>query len=386
MSRYSPDVDREDLREQPAAGQQSSGRGGGGGASAAAELIAIIDQAAADKPTMSQLLDRLQARGVQPIPSVNARGLNGMSYAFRGATLKGSDLGRAYTEHGLQQRKGIDYLPDRDGMAVRNAVERAHGFTRTDAVERVVETPARGTRARDRESGLSVEQRATLREIGMFRAIETRDLVRHRYGGRRDDFEADFRVLKAAGLVERAGVEHPKSGRIYSVVALTKAGERAARRLAGGGSGQRFYSGFVKPAEVRHDVGIYRMYQRERAAIEAGGGTIRRVVTDFEIKRRLMSELNRRGADPRDAHRKKAIADRHEISVVNGRFVIPDLRVEYETRQGEMSKVDLELATQDYKPAQIAAKKSAGIKIYGPDSVSGGTPREPEDRGAYMSF
>ncbi len=293
MSRYSPDVDREDLREQPAAGQQSSGRGGGGGASAAAELIAIIDQAAADKPTMSQLLDRLQARGVQPIPSVNARGLNGMSYAFRGATLKGSDLGRAYTAHGLQQRKGIDYLPDRDGLAVRNAVERAHGFTRTDAVERVVETPARGTRARDRESGLSVEQRATLREIGMFRAIETRDLVRHRYGGRRDDFEADFRVLKAAGLVERAGVEHPKSGRIYSVVALTKAGERAARRLAGGGSGQRFYSGFVKPAEVRHDVGIYRMYQRERAAIEAGGGTIRRVVTDFEIKRRLMSELNR---------------------------------------------------------------------------------------------
>jgi hypothetical protein len=277
-------------------------------------------------------------------------------------------------------------VPDRDGLAVQNAVERAHGLARTEPIERVVETPARGSRARDRETGLSVEQRATLEEIGMFRAIETRDLVQHRYGGGRDDFEADLRVLKAAGLVERAGVEHPKSGRVYNVVALTRAGKNAARRLAGGGSGQRFYSGFVKPAEVRHDVGIYRMYQRERAAIEASGGTIRRVVTDFEIKRRLMSELNRRGADPRDAHRKKAIGARHQISVVNGQLVIPDLRVEYETREGEVSKVDLELATQDYKPAQIAAKKSAGIKIYAPDSVSGGTPREPEDRGVYMSL
>jgi hypothetical protein len=386
MSRYSPDVDREDLREQPAAGQQTSGRGGGGGASSSAELIAIIDQAAADKPTMAQLLDRLQARGVQPVPSVNARGLNGMSYAFRGSTVRGSDLGRAYTAHGLQQRKGIDYSPDRDALAVQNAVERAHGFARTDPVGRVVETPTRGSRARDRETGLSVEQRAMLTEIGRFRAIETRDLVQHRYGGRRDNFEADFRILKAAGLVERAGIEHPKSGRVYSVIALTKAGKNTARRLAGSGSGQRFYSGFVKPAEVRHDVGIYRMYQRERTVIEASGGTIRRVVTDFEIKRRLMSELNRRGEDPRDAGRKKAIAARHQISVVNDRFVIPDLRVEYETREGELSKVDLELATQDYKPAQIAAKKSAGIKIYGPDSTSGGTPREPEDRGVYMSF
>jgi hypothetical protein len=269
---------------------------------------------------------------------------------------------------------------------VQNAVERAHGFVRMEPVDRVVETPARSSRARDRETGLSVEQRAMLTELGRFRAIETRDLVQHCYGGRRDHFEADFRVLKAAGLVERAGVEHPKSGRVYSVIALTRAGKNTVWRLADSGSGQRFYSGFVKAPEVRHDIGIYRMYQRERAVIEASGGTIRRVVTDFEIKRRLMSELNRRGEDPRDAGRKKAIAAHHQISVVNGRFVIPDLRVEYETREGEMSKVDLELATQDYKPAQIAAKKSAGIKIYGPDSVSGATPREPEDRGVYMSF
>ena len=119
------------------------------------------------------------------------------------------------------------------------------------------------------------------------------------------------------------------------------------------------------------------MYQRERAEIEAAGGTVRRVVTDFEIKRRLMSELNRRGEDPQDLSRKRAIAARHDISVVNGRFVIPDLRVEYETREGEVSKVDLELATEDYKPAQLAAKRAAGIKIYGPDSYPAGRRGNP---------
>jgi hypothetical protein len=220
----------------------------------------------------------------------------------------------------------------------------------------------------------------------MFRAIEVRDLVQYRYSGRRGEFEADFRVLRAAGLVERANIEHPKSSRVYNVIVLSRAGRNAARRLSGGGSGQQFYSGFVKPAEVRHDVGIYRMYQQEKAAIEAAAGTVIRVVTDFEIKRRLMSELNKRGEDPQDLRRKSGIAIRHDISLVKGRFVIPDLRVEYETRDGELSRVDLELATRDYKAGQIAAKRSAGIKIYGPDSVSGGTPREPYDRDVAMSI
>src|SRR5262249_45891875 len=141
---------------------------------------------------------------------------------------------------------------------------------------------------------------------------------------------------------------------------------------------QKFYAGFVKPAEIRHDIGIYRMYQREREQIEAAGGRVRRIVMDFEIKKRLMSELNRRGEDPRDPARKAAIADRHGIAIHDGRFVIPDVRIEYETRDQESERVDLELATADYKSSQIAAKSAAGLKIYGPDSASGGTPWEPE--------
>lgn len=128
------------------------------------------------------------------------------------------------------------------------------------------------------------------------------------------------------------------------------------------------------------------MYQRERAEIEAKGGRVTRVVMDFEIKRALMSELNRRGGNPGDPVRKAAIAASHGIQIVNGRFVIPDLRVVYETREGEQERLDLELATGNYKPSQIAAKQAAGLKIYGPDSRSGGTPWEPGYAAALVSL
>src|SRR3954447_2590640 len=102
MSRYSPDIDREDSREERKIRPEPA-IGGGGGTSS--ELISIIEEAAGGKPTFAQFLERLRARGVEAVPSVNARGLNGMSYVFSGATVKGSDLGRAYTAKGLQQRR-----------------------------------------------------------------------------------------------------------------------------------------------------------------------------------------------------------------------------------------------------------------------------------------
>jgi hypothetical protein len=60
---------------------------------------------------------------------------------------------------------------------------------------------------------------------------------------------------------------------------------------------------------------------------------------------------------------------------VNGKIPLPDLRIEYQTRDGEMAKVDLELATGHYKRSQISEKASAGFIVY---SEGGGF--KPEDR------
>jgi hypothetical protein len=54
-------------------------------------------------------------------------------------------------------------------------------------------------------------------------------------------------------------------------------------------------------------------------------------------------------------------------------MMLPDLRIEYETRDGERTKVDLELATEDYKRFQIAEKSRAGFRIYIDGSRSGRT-------------
>src|SRR5580704_3298256 len=76
-------------------------------------------------------------------------------------------------------------------------------------------------------------------------------------------------------------------------------------------------------------------------------------------------------SDPDYESRKRGIAEQHGLHVHDGRIVFPDLRIEYETRDQEMDKVDLELATGDYKASQVRAKHSAGLKIYAPDTAVG---------------
>jgi len=131
------------------------------------------------------------------------------------------------------------------------------------------------------------------------------------------------------------------------------------------------------------------MYQAEAAKIGKEGGTITRVTLDFELKRKLFSELNKPddGTRGHDVQRKSAIAEAHDIRLIEGRFVIPDLRIEYETEDREPGKVDLELATGDYKTSQVQAKRAAGLKIYAPDSALGSPAlKDPELISGLISF
>jgi hypothetical protein len=109
------------------------------------------------------------------------------------------------------------------------------------------------------------------------------------------------------------------------------------------------------------------MYQAEAARIEQQGGKVRRVVLDYELKRKVFSKLNRpsEAGDSDHIERKQQIAAENGLSIVNGRIQFPDLRIEFETREQEMDKVDLELATGDYKDSEVQAKRAAGFKIYG---------------------
>lgn len=365
---------------------KSGSRAGGQSSSALAELASLIDQAATDRPTVSEFIERLKNRGVEVVPSLQSSGRwNGIVYRYGGESIKGSSVGREYTAQGLQTRKGVQYDPQRDGPVLERAVESA-GLRRPEMElashararnREQVSASARMNRTRDRETGLSADQKATLAEIGKFRTLAVNDLVRYRYAGEFGRTQQDLRRLCEQGLAERRTIQ-TKDGRPYAVVVLTRKGrnlKKSAEKASDIDSAQQYYAGFVKPAEVRHDMGIYRVYQVEAEKIEREGGTVKRVVLDYELKRKVFSALNKDGEKSAllYASRKEQVASQNGLPVVNGRVAFPDLRIEYETREGDLERVDVELATADYKNAEVATKRAAGFTIYGPDS----SPRSP---------
>jgi len=137
---------------------------------------------------------------------------------------------------------------------------------------------------------------------------------------------------------------------------------------------QVFYHGFVKRRQARHDAGIYQLYQRESERITRDGGTVNRVILDFELKASINRELAKIHSLPVEEQlaRKHEIAESHGLTVVGGKIPLPDLRLEYETQSLDRSldqdvqqtKVDLELVSGEYRHGQIVQKARAGFTLY----------------------
>jgi len=207
---------------------------------------------------------------------------------------------------------------------------------------------------------------------GRFRAVPVSDLARAHYSGNHAALDRDLRALTKLGLIERHTVSLDNRGSAISVVTLTREGTRLLKKSAPQDSDQAIYSGLVKPREAAHDATLYRMYLAEAARIEANHGQVRRVILDYELKKRAYSPLAKARELPafEYAERQREIAEKNGLKVVNGHIALPDLRVEYETRDGEIRHVDLELATRNYRAAHIHSKAKAGFKVY-VDNTSG---------------
>jgi len=203
----------------------------------------------------------------------------------------------------------------------------------------------------------------TLTDIGTFRAINLTDLARQRYEGNLPATQQRIGNLIRKGLVQ-SRTSFPDRA-VY--VALTKMGHQIlASRSGVQPTGQRFHHGFVKTREARHDAALYRLFQEEAKRIENRGGTIRRVRLDFELKESLNRKLARLRDLPESerAAKKAAIAREHGLTVVKGKIPLPDLRLEYETPEQQMGKVDLELVTGHYHHDNIATKAKAGFAMF----------------------
>ena len=247
-----------------------------------------------------------------------------------------------------------EQAPDDRSQLTHREVHRAPG--RSAEPRTVYELRGRAYRLRNSEIAAMVE-------LGKFRAVAREDLAEFAYDGDTDRLRREMESLVRQGLAEMKSIPHEESG-ARQLLTLTKNGHRLLAETRMAGTRQALHHGFVRPLDAHHDADLYRLYQKEAEKIERQGGRNLRVVLDCEMKRHLNRDLAKLGKDGISPGSKRAIAERHGLQVVQDKIPVPDVRIEYETRDGESARVDLELATGHYRGRSLAEKIHAGFSIY----------------------
>lgn len=236
---------------------------------------------------------------------------------------------------------------------------------------------------RDRDSAYSLRNSEihTLIEAGKFRVLDTNDLTKFAYAGDRARMEIDIRNLVRQGLIEQRSTSVLKK-ESRQVLTLTRQGHRFLRHGNFLPKDQTIYHGSVKPKEANHDADLYRLYQKMAGDIERKGGRVLRVALDYELKEKLYKKLGEAQArrDRRLDIRKEEFARQLHLPVVQGKVVLPDMRIEYETQDGDRSRVDVELATSHYHGNHLAEKARAGFQIYARSQDASGLRRIRDER------
>ena len=226
-----------------------------------------------------------------------------------------------------------------------------------------VESP-RAYFLRHRQYLLRGSELNSLIDVGRFRVLPTADLAKYGYAGNRGRMEKHIRSLTGQGLLSDRTIEIPHK-KTLRILTLTKTGHRLLKNANQLPDNQAIYHGLRKPREAKHDADLYRLYQKEAARIERSGGRPLRVILDYELKKNLNRDLALLGPDKENEERKREIAEKHGLQVIDGKIPLPDLRIEYQNSEMEVRHMDLELATRDYRPRGLAAKVKAGFALYG---------------------
>jgi len=264
-----------------------------------------------------------------------------------------------------EERKSANEQPSRDQVACEQAVDDRSPAARQnhDRNAALPVEPRTIHEIRGRTYHLRNSETAAMMELGKFRVIAQEDLAEFAYGGDKGRMRPDIENLMRQGLVEMKSIPHEEMGS-RKLFTLTKNGHRFLAETQRAGKGQVLYHGFTKPRETNHDADLYRLYQKAAEKIEEQGGRNLGVVLDYEMKKRLYRDLAKLGPGEASSKNKHLVAERHGLQVVRGKIPVPDIRIEYETRDGERARVDLELATSHYRGKNLAEKVRAGFSIY----------------------
>ena len=223
--------------------------------------------------------------------------------------------------------------------------------------------PRRPYEFRQRTFTLRSSEIETMADIGKFRAIDAKDLEQFAYDGDGKHLDADLTNLRRQGLIVEREIPHQENCP-RRLIALTKEGQRLLASTNVVPKNQALYHSFTKPREAHHDADLFKLYQRGLERIRREGGTNVRVILDAELKRNVYRDMAQAEREGKSDQVQSEIAAKHALRVVDGKIPVPDLRIDYETPDHELARLDLELATEHYRARSIAEKARAGFSLY----------------------
>jgi len=247
------------------------------------------------------------------------------------------------------------------------------GHDLRDVFSRDLELP-RGTdreivRDRDHEYTLRGSETRTLSTVGAFRVVPASKLRDHS-GAPADPRSGDLRNLREQGLVETVRIP----GHRDHAVVLTKCGRELLERHRDPAQGgrQTFHAGLKRERELEHDSQVYDAYLHVAERLEQQGARIDRVVLDYELKRDYQKWLHEHDGerDDYDGHPDRtedeirAWAADHDLPYFDDQVHFPDLRIEYEDRDGRHDHEDVEVVTFHYRGAHRPAAARSGFTCH----------------------
>ncbi len=217
---------------------------------------------------------------------------------------------------------------------------------------------------------ITERKRDAIADVGLYRAVSYTDLSERHFDGHPYATRRSVNYMIRAGLMQEHEATGPE-GHTFTVLTATERGRDAAQRAAvdaGHVPEQQTWTGLVKPAELSHDTAVYRAALDERARLETEGGRVTRVRIDAELKAYVATATEKaraKGGDrAADAARFTAA---HELGlpVQDDRVLYPDAQLEIEDSDGRSGRVNVEIASDHYHAAAIAAKAGAGFAMHG---------------------
>ena len=243
--------------------------------------------------------------------------------------------------------------PSRANQRMRNGHRREHAASRDCGS---ISFPERCGRA--------------LADIGVYGAVSYRDLAEAHFGGHPYTTRRAVNAWVREGLVTETTATGPGDNP-FKVLTLTRKGVAEARKRAaerGMDPGQEIRFARIRPSEAAHDIAVYRACGKEHQRLLEQGATVRRVRLDGEFKSAVARKSE--SARAKDG-RRAADAERHRVAEelglpidAQGRVLYPDAQIEYTDSEGRTGRVNIEVASGNYRERSVRAKVAVGFRMH----------------------